>query len=213
MICIGIEVDSDNLTLSVPLSRVQELLDELKHWSSPTTYTKEQLQSLPGKLSFVTACMKPGRVFMSRLLHNLRSFPSHRVRHPVSHHMKADIAWWLSFLPVFNGFSLIKGTQSAMGQHWPGHYFWQFEKRLPKPEIKSTRRIHLEIRCLVFHSIFDLLLEISFWANFYSSYYNIFSCLVKNSIQRNLKRRGEQRVGAGREKSPSFIKITREMNQ
>lgn len=117
MICIGIEVDSDNLTLSVPLSRVQELLDELKHWSSPTTYTKEQLQSLPGKLSFVTACMKPGRVFMSRLLHNLRSFPSHRVRHPVSHHMKADIAWWLSFLPVFNGFSLIKGTQSAMGQH------------------------------------------------------------------------------------------------
>ena len=117
MICIGIQVDSDNLTLSVPLSRVQELLDELKHWSSPTTYTKEQLQSLPGKLSFVTACMKPGRVFMSRLLHNLRSFPSHRVRHPVSHHMKADIAWWLSFLPVFNGVSLIKGTQSAMGPH------------------------------------------------------------------------------------------------
>ena len=39
----------------------------------------------------------------------------------------------------------IKGTQSAMWPHWPGHYFCQFEKRLPQPEIKSTRQIHLEI--------------------------------------------------------------------
>ena len=66
---------------------------------------------------------------------------------------------------------------------------------------------------LMFHLIFDLLLKISFWANFYSSCYNILSYLVKNSIQRNMNRRGEKRVGAGREKSLSFNKITREMNQ
>ena len=35
----------------------------------------------------------------------------------------------------------------------------------------------------------------------------------KNTIQRNMNRRGEKRVGAGREKSPSFAKITKEMNQ
>ena len=38
------------------------------------------------------------------------------------------------------------GTQSAMGPRWPGHYICQFEKRLPQPEIKHTRPIHLEIR-------------------------------------------------------------------
>lgn len=38
-----------------------------------------------------------------------------------------------------------KGTQSAMGPHWPGHYFSQFEKCLPQPEIKCTHWIHLEI--------------------------------------------------------------------
>ena len=38
------------------------------------------------------------------------------------------------------------GTQSAMGPRWPGHYFCQFEKRLPQPEIKSTRQIRLKIR-------------------------------------------------------------------
>ena len=41
---------------------------------------------------------------------------------------------------------LLKGTQSAMGMRWPWHYFCQFEKRSPQPEIKCTRRIHLEIR-------------------------------------------------------------------
>ena len=39
------------------------------------------------------------------------------------------------------------------------------------------------------------------------------SYLVKNSIQRNMNRRGEKRVGSGREKSLPFTKITKEMNQ
>ena len=67
--------------------------------------------------------------------------------------------------------------------------------------------------CLVFHSIIDLLQKTSFWANFNSSYDIILSYLVKNSIQRNMNRRGEKRVGARRKKSLSFTKITKEMNQ
>ena len=63
--------------------------------------------------------------------------------------------------------------------------------------------------CLVFHSILDLLQKTSFWANFNSSYDIILSYLVKNSIQRNMNRRGEKRVGAGREESPLFAKITK----
>ena len=64
-----------------------------------------------------------------------------------------------------------------------------------------------------FHSILDLLQETSFKANFNPFYDIVLSYLVKNSIQRNMNRRGEKRVGAGREKSPSFTKITKEMNQ
>ena len=33
-----------------------------------------------------------------------------------------------------------------MGPRWPGHYFCQFEKRLPQPKIKCTRPIHQEFR-------------------------------------------------------------------
>ena len=67
--------------------------------------------------------------------------------------------------------------------------------------------------CLVFHSILDLLRKTSFWGNVNSSYDIILSYLVKNNIQRNLNRKGEKCVGAGREKSPSLTKIAKKMNQ
>ena len=109
MICLGIEVDSDNLSLSVPQSRVQELLDELTFWSHRSQFTLKQLQSLLGKLLFVTVCVKLGRIFMSLLiLNNLCTFPRACSRRPVSEDMRADIAWWSQFLPLFNGVLLIK---------------------------------------------------------------------------------------------------------
>ena len=69
--------------------------------------------------------------------------------------------------------------------------------------------------CLVFHSILDILVKTSFWAKFNLPYDIdiILSYLVKNSIQKNMNRRDEKRVGAGREKSLSFTKITKEINQ
>ena len=63
--------------------------------------------------------------------------------------------------------------------------------------------------CLVFHSILDPLLKTSLSANFYSFFDIILSYSAQNSIQRNMKRRGEKHVGTGREKSPSITNITR----
>lgn len=45
---------------------------------------------------------------MSRLLNNLRTFPSSRRTAVVSNDMKLDIDWWLMFLPLYNGVSFIK---------------------------------------------------------------------------------------------------------
>ena len=56
------------------------------------------------------------------------------------------------------------------------------------------------------------LLEISFWANFYSSYYIILSYLVKNSNQRVMNKGGEKRVG-GRAGEISFVYQNNKRNQ
>ena len=66
---------------------------------------------------------------------------------------------------------------------------------------------------LVSHSILNLLLKTSLWANFYSSHYIILSYLVKSSVQRNMNRTAEKRLGPVQEKLPSFTKVTWEMNQ
>ena len=112
LVCLGIDADSKEMSLSVPLFRVQELLQELSLWSQRSRHTKKQLQSLLGKLSFVTACVKPGRIFMARLLNNLRSFSKSRSSCPISDDMRADISWWSGFLLLFNGVSLIKASSS-----------------------------------------------------------------------------------------------------
>jgi hypothetical protein len=111
MVCLGIAVNTIELSLAVPPSRVEELSAELVLWKSRKHFTVKQLQSLLGKLSYVSACVKPGRIFMSRLLGKLRAFPSGSKRAAVTTDMKNDIDWWLEFLPVYNGVSIIKADE------------------------------------------------------------------------------------------------------
>ena len=109
MICLGILVDTAASTLEVPTTRLDDLLAELTTWPAATFFTRKQLQSLLGKLSFVTACVKPGRIFMARLLNSVRECKrpgSHC--YPISAAMLSDIEGWLDFLPRFPRVSLIK---------------------------------------------------------------------------------------------------------
>lgn len=73
MICFGILVNTAAFTLDVPTTRLEDLLAELTTWQAATFFTKKQLQTLLGKLSFVTTCVKPGRISMARLLNSFAS--------------------------------------------------------------------------------------------------------------------------------------------
>ena len=110
MICLGILVDTAAFTLEVPASRLEDLRAELILWRKSSFFTKKQLQFLLGKLSFVTACVKPGRIFMARLLNCLRECKQHAAsyRYPISATMLSDIQWWLEFLPRYHRISIIK---------------------------------------------------------------------------------------------------------
>ena len=96
MICLGILADTEKMLFEVPADRLSDLKTELLQWTQFSTFTRRQLQSLLGKLSFVTACVQPGRIFMSRLLNRLRSLPSKPSRFPVTSDMLSDIDWWLT---------------------------------------------------------------------------------------------------------------------
>ena len=94
--------------MSVTPARLQELKEHLLPlWLTKKSATKTELQSLIGKLSFVSKCVRPGRLFLTRILDTLRSLRRHHHRIKLSAEFRKDIHWWLRFISVYNGVSLI----------------------------------------------------------------------------------------------------------
>ena len=109
MLCLGIWINTLDMTLSVPSFRVSELHQELHKWLNKSSFTRHELQQLLGKLSFVSACVRPGRAFMSRLLNALRAGFSRpkNTSFPLTEELRSDLDWWLFFLSHYNGISVI----------------------------------------------------------------------------------------------------------
>ena len=72
MICLGVQLDTNNSTLSVSSERLCEIEQLLDQWLSKRTATKSALQSLVDKLVFVSKCVHQSRVFIARILALLR---------------------------------------------------------------------------------------------------------------------------------------------
>jgi hypothetical protein len=104
---LRIVCDSDKLTLEISESRLKEMLSVVVEWDSKQLASKREVQSLVGKLNFVGSCVKPGRMFISRLLNWLRSIYSVEGKVLVPEFVKIDIKWWKTFLPLFNGISMM----------------------------------------------------------------------------------------------------------
>ena len=113
MLCLGILVNSLDMTLSVPDFRIAELHAELNRWSTLEKVAKREVQSMLRKLSYVAACITPGRAFMSSLISFLSHFKDRKERLPVSDRIREDISWWKLFLRDCNGVSIMPG-QSIM---------------------------------------------------------------------------------------------------
>ena len=100
---LGLELDSTLQQIRLPPSKLSEILTELREWATRTKATKRSLLSLIGKLSFAARAVPAGRLFLRRLisLSTTVSKLHHRVR--LGCQARADVAWWLDFLPAWNG--------------------------------------------------------------------------------------------------------------
>ena len=105
---LGIEIDSTAHTIRLPADKLSALLDLLSVWEDKHSCTKRELLALIGHLSFAAKVVKPGRLFLRRLIHasTLASQLHHHIH--LSRDTKEDITWWLSFLPSWNGITYIQ---------------------------------------------------------------------------------------------------------
>ena len=103
---LGNTVDTQKMTIEVGDERKQELHELLLKWMHKIMYNKKALQSLIGKLSFVTNCVRPGRIFLSRLIEVTVGMTDNE-KILVTEDMRKDVKWWLEFLPGFEGTGIL----------------------------------------------------------------------------------------------------------
>ena len=74
MVFLGIEVDTILLLLRIPAEKWAEIQLALKNWANKVKATKKQVQQLAGQLNFACKCVKPGRIYLSRILNFFKEF-------------------------------------------------------------------------------------------------------------------------------------------
>jgi hypothetical protein len=107
MVFIGVLHDTVTLTLEVTPERLCEISLLVQAWLRKRKCSLKDLQSLLGKLHFVAACVRPGRIFVCRLLTFLRTFSPDAGLLCIPVYVKKDLLWWSEFLPLYNGVSMM----------------------------------------------------------------------------------------------------------
>ena len=114
---LGIELDTSSQMLHLPDDKRERLLATISRWSSHAmspsfrrTGKKRDLLSLIGLLSHAALVVRPGRAF----LHSLFEAAA-RVREldhwvHINEAARADLAWWYTFLKIWNGRSIMPPT-------------------------------------------------------------------------------------------------------
>ena len=107
MVFLGLEIDTNNMLVRIPLHKIEELYTLLVKLSEKHKITLKELQSLVGKLNFFGQAVRSSRAFLRRFYDAMipLSKPFHHLR--VSREMKDDMLVWLCFLQEFNGISYI----------------------------------------------------------------------------------------------------------
>ena len=103
---LGTIFDSETMTMEVPETKLAETIDELKRWRTHAQVSRTDIESIIGKLQFIARCVRPGRIFLSRLLNWLRQ-TGRKKYYPIPVEARRDIEWWYMFLREYNGISLI----------------------------------------------------------------------------------------------------------
>ena len=105
---LGIEIDSEQMVIRLPPDKLRNLKALLDDWLGKKKCTKRELLSLIGKLSFACKCVKPGRIFLRRLIRLSTSVNQLNFKIHLNKGARDDIKWWRDCLVAWNGVSIIQ---------------------------------------------------------------------------------------------------------
>jgi len=107
IVFLGLLIDSQRMEIRVPGDKIMKAQALINCLAGRKRVTLRELQSAIGTLQFLCKAIRPGRVFLQRLIALTRavSKPFHHVN--LSKGARQDVAAWLQFLEQYNGVSAI----------------------------------------------------------------------------------------------------------
>lgn len=102
---LGVVIDSVSMSISVPIDKLEEIKGCVSNALKARSMSKKHLQSIIGKVIHVAKCIRPARLFVSRLLEALRGMRKKYLK--VTQEMKDDLLWFKEFSSEWNGVGLI----------------------------------------------------------------------------------------------------------
>ena len=104
---LGVEFDTVAMSMRVDEGKRLEITALSKRWARKTVATKQELQSILGKLMWVSKVVRFSRCFVARIIATLKGLRSQKQKVTLTEEIRKDFLWWSEFLPVFNGVELL----------------------------------------------------------------------------------------------------------
>ena len=114
MTYLGVMFNTRNMTMSVPPEKLAELKSIIDKWARKSTSTKKELQGLLGRLFWVAKVVQFSRIFMGRLLAQLRTMSGMKdnTKAKFSEECRKDLLWWSRFIRIYNGITMIRNEDA-----------------------------------------------------------------------------------------------------
>ena len=154
MTYLGVGFNTIDMCLHVDKDKIVELKFELTNWARKTVAKKCELQSILGKLLWVSRAVRFSRIFVSRIIAEVRKLSKQTEKTTLSRDIKKDFLWWLKYMEVFSGVELIPPTTvslAVLGDAYPqGGGSWNpalgeyFSMRFPESMCSNDTPIHIK---------------------------------------------------------------------
>ena len=107
MTYLGVCFDTVDMCLHVDKDKLAELKPEIAMWVRKTVAKKCELQSILGKLLFVSKMVRFSRIFVSRIIAETRKLTKQSDKTTLSREIRKDFLWWDRYIEVFSGVEII----------------------------------------------------------------------------------------------------------
>lgn len=125
------------MEVAIPPYKLDEIVAECFSWLSKSKVNKKMIQSLAGKLVYISNCITPGGKFTARILATLRTLKD-RQWTTKNDEFKADLKWFATYAASANGVFMFppnlptieiecdSSLQGAGGHNSKSCYTWKY---------------------------------------------------------------------------------------